>query len=746
MKMVLSLLIPISVFCQSWTGQKSSYLFQDDEIVLNAPNEGSYEIIQFQQAEFPQVISFKLNLNFNPSNNNYVQFGWENEDGFTQGFQIGENGSDDGLIWMEQNESVLNGCFSSSPELFFKVLFYETNCIIDVTAGDCSFDTIISFSNSRQLKFFFNSKITNSNIQGVRISNFKMGHYIPDTVAPILLQTDTFLYNHKLDFKFDESIEKYEVLEIGSDYFIRQSSENVISITSGTFNQGDSLLLYVEDLEGNDLVYELSLHIPELNFHDLIISEVLLDPEPKLDPSSCEFIELYNRTKRDFNFQEFELKVDDKLFSIPLNISANEMVVLSDTIYSIPTLSNSGVGMQIFIGDKLIDTWSPRPIAGSFKSEGGWSLERMLSETCVSDQTIWSEGQYGHSAGDVWFWEVTSVPHIKFTGVHTSADLNQYYITTEPNLLSISNLNIYANGEELFLDKEGRIGLSIPEELLKMEFTIEGMNCSASFLKKKELNLGPIQNTTNLSFSINELMTKSEDKDYLEFEVQGKGCVLSDSLILGIISENGILRTYRAEGKVICSGDYPVFTSFDFDSANHICVLPTSGSFDIPNDYALVNLMNTRGKILAEFVFNKDFHQEAYLDHENLSLGMYNGKWQSYEAMGSPTYPNHGIDDADELHVEVNEIVHFNFGNDDKFKVNIRHVGEREITLKILDRNGTLLYEWMNHAPFYNELNVEWDGKLMNNSIIQPGIYLLHIESIDEDGGNIRELKVFSVN
>ena len=749
MKIMVFILLPLFSFGQNWSGATNHYTISSEHIQLNASNEGDYRISSDSTIVLPVEISFQVELDFNPSNNNYILFGWSDANNEEYIFQVGENGSNDGVQFLNQDFSVLDGCFASRPKFYCQFIFYGDSCKISIQSENCSFDTLVHYSasDSLALEFFFQSSVTSSNTNGVSISNFSKVHYEPDITPPSLVRADTIFAPKKLNLIFDESINEFEV-ENPYDYSIERIGDHILNIAEGGFKQEDTIYLKVRDISGNVEQYNISLFIPPLEYQSIVFSEAMLKPDPLLRESNCEFIELYNRTDRLLRIERLEVSINGnpRMYSTILN--PRGFCLISDTSHVLPSLSNQGISLQLDINQRQMDFWEAKMEEENFKSEGGWSLERLMTENCVLEESSYSNGLYGHSANELFFSSETPTFQIEWKPIRYDQDENLYRLKTTPNLLSFSNLFSKLNNQTVSANDRGEIEVAVPNALEEYVVEIQGDFCNSVISKRRTFILGPQQRLSQKVFQINEVLANSMDADFVEFYFEGQGCVLSDSILLEVESISGVKRIYRSNGNVICPKEYYVFVD---EATNLKChrnanVLFTNAAFDLPNEYARIKLLSARGKVLNEFKYSSDMHHDAYTDFEDLALGLFNGEWRTYTNRGTPTLSNPGENAFEELKVEVQDLIHFHYGSDDFLKVRVEQKGNHTASLSVFDRSGIQVAVLGNQKPFTDILEFSWEGRIGNGRMIQPGIYLLLIETFDENGKRNRTTKVFTVN
>ncbi|MFZ5940135.1 MAG: lamin tail domain-containing protein [Bacteroidota bacterium] len=152
----------------------------------------------------------------------------------------------------------------------------------------------------------------------------------------------------------------------------------------------------IADQEGNVLPYlELDLFLNQPVFGDVVFSELMPDPTPPVYLPPCEYVELYNRSSYMADLSSWVLSSGTRRVTLPaislepgawLCLYAEDCEERPETVLASTFLPNSG-GTLVLTDSRgaLIHALEyPDPAKlGSWKGEGGWSLERPdLSDLC----------------------------------------------------------------------------------------------------------------------------------------------------------------------------------------------------------------------------------------------------------------------------------------------------------------------------------------------------------------------------
>lgn len=169
-----------------------------------------------------------------------------------------------------------------------------------------------------------------------------------------------------------------------------------------------SITSTIKDCVGNSLsTGSIKFSIDEAKPYDVVINELMPDPEPVISLATAEYIELYNRTNKPVSLSGWKLSAGSTIRDFPCNtIQPNEYVILCDdadeqtfseygkviAFESFPSLSNEGstVSIRNKSGD-IVNAVSYQLswYGNNNKDDGGWSLERIDVENPCGESNNW---------------------------------------------------------------------------------------------------------------------------------------------------------------------------------------------------------------------------------------------------------------------------------------------------------------------------------------------------------------------
>ncbi len=235
------------------------------------------------------------------------------------------------------------------------------------------------------------------------------GTVVNDTIPPTL-STVTVISGTQLDVKFSEPVTQ-ATAQNTSNYSVNNGIGNPISavrdaidfslvhLTFGSaFIPNTSYIITassISDLAGNILSFSSgNFNVSQIQSADVIISEIMADPDPVVGLPNFEYLELYNKTTNAINLTNWTLTagstvktfgnisiLPDSFLIVCTATAASSLSVfgpVASILTSSTTLTNGGITLVLKNAGGLVinqvsysDTWYVDPS----KKDGGWSLE-----------------------------------------------------------------------------------------------------------------------------------------------------------------------------------------------------------------------------------------------------------------------------------------------------------------------------------------------------------------------------------
>lgn len=503
---------------------------------------------------------FDVSLDFSPSNSNKVEIylasttsdlrDFENEGSIQEGYylEIGENGSDDGISLFYRNgdnKTLISrggdGDFASVFDVRIRVRRdADANWEIAVDPNKGENFTTIAAGNEASLNepgsLGFICYFTSSRSTSFYFDNVYLGDYVFDTIPPQILEYE-ILSENEIQLLFSEEIAELSAMDI-NNYVLSPNDISAASIQhkedtvwlrfENDFESGLDYSLAIEnisDLEGNvsesDTLEFFYFIVEQAEIGDVIISEFFPDPTPVLGLPDEEFVEIYNRSDKFIDLNDWEISDNTSSTGIlPAYIlypgeylilapsSAEEKYAAFGEVL-IPSswraLNNGGDSVTISNAKGVkIDRlgYNLSWYQDEEKSEGGYSLEIINPDLACFDQQNWkaSEATQGGSPGSQ-----NSVLDLEFTG--NAPEILSVIATSSTQLELQFNKSMNSNS---LLDAEYNLtpGNDISEVLVEEADNLVKLNLASELVNQinYELNISEVEDchgniSTNLSSS-----------------------------------------------------------------------------------------------------------------------------------------------------------------------------------------------------------------------------------------------------
>ncbi len=415
-------------FTQSplWFGNDSSFVVNDNyQLQLNASATGSAYLVTNINPDKPDIDwEFFVKMPFSPSSNNNARIALlvthSTLDSLPDGIwvQLGEAGANDAIkliVRINQIDSVLcsspSGLIATSFAFTIKVTlinksiwklytkstsqnYYtcQASALYPITLTAGYFGILCRYTSSNSKNFFFDNIV----IQAHQFDN------IPPSIIHAQLHPPSSIsvqFSEPTDSSSTFQIYNYSIHEPPRypNKIAKLSKENTYSLTFDTaINYGQYIplhLSYIYDKEGN-MIHDTTLQLIswKLNCYDILINEIMADPEPQVGLPQVEYLELFNRSNQPLNLDAWRLSIGTTTKEIPSFILKPKQYAIvtsvadsmtypnnENTIY-LKSLSLPNTGTTIALYDSIGNlihsvAYSPEQHYPDTKKEGGWSLE-----------------------------------------------------------------------------------------------------------------------------------------------------------------------------------------------------------------------------------------------------------------------------------------------------------------------------------------------------------------------------------
>lgn len=814
----------------SWTGMDANFEVDAlNQLHLVAPAEADTSYLSVFSSVIDDVTwDFWINMDFNPSSGNnariYLVSDQPDLKGSLNGYFIMIGNADDEISLYRQNglsiTEILDGVDGSvdlgSPEVRVRVTrdglgnwevlrdtaggyaFVSEGTVFDDTYTSTSyFGVFCKYTSSRSELFYFDN----------------LGTPYVDAIPPTL-EGVTVISDTELDVAFSEPVDpvtasltgNYTVDGgIGNPTLAVVDGDNpaLVHLTFGTpFTNGETYeldVVDVEDLDGNSIeapAMESFLYfVPEPAVeNDVIITELLADPNPVIGLPEVEFFEIHNRSDKIFDLANWTINDNSTTADFGSYIlGPDEYVVICGEdegilfgisnfleVDGLPTLTNSEddlvlkdeTGLQL---DSIhyFQFW----YNDTDKDDGGWTLERKHLNSPCSDFNNWgaSNDPSGGTPGEqnsIWTDEddVTS-PLVASKIINSETEVVVTFNESLDTNFAI-NLEIIPSvgmisGSFLSLDMYQIDVFTLEENETYTILLQDGQDCWGNVLNDSII-IGLPGAIEPEDIILNEVMFNplTGGSDYVEIVNISDKILDINQLYLANWDDDSIANYEQiaTEQRLLLPGEYVVLTEDSADVINDFAIYGVGSFVDTelptyPNDSGTVYLLGPDSAIVDFFHYDEDYHFALLNSEDGKSLeritfggGMNNpDNWRTASEnvdWGTPGYVNSQFlspNIVGEVSIDPQLFSPDNDGYNDVLTINFDLADTDNILdVRIYDNQGRLIRLLEDNYFIGQQGILTWDGINDEGEKAAIGTYVVLV-SVKNTNGDENIFKLVTV-
>lgn len=662
----------------------------------------------------------------------------------------------------------------------------EAQCVDNTYPPSGSFGFDITYSKTNATKVFFD--------------DVYIGPKIVD-VTPPELENIVVVDKHQIQLKFNENVDESALqndnYHVDNQLFspekveFSESHSTLILTFENQIQEDVSYILTINKIE--DLNENVSENIQRTFFYhtvhenDLVINEIMADPEPVVALPPFEYIEVYNASGFPVDIKNWFLVIgtNEKEITESVVIQPDGFVLFCKND-AVETMSNYGnchgfssfsitnAGVKIELRDESYALISSVDFNTSWyrdksKDEGGWSLEQIDPEAPCAGRENWraSTDTRGGSPGEVNAVNAANllIPRIDYVEAINENTIEAVF-DQKMNPESLGKTENYyvseleSNPSEIFVFSEKP---NVVQLHFNQNFEI---NRVYNLLINNVLNCSGIPITENCKVGfglpgfpeygdivINEILFNPIEPagDYVElFNKSEKIFNLAD-LKIGLVKSvfpnppDTTLRQICNENRLFLPSSLVLLTNtveeigrqYECETDNFIEIQ----SFpQYPNSDAAAILIN--GTQTIDIVgYSEDFHYPLLTETKGVSLERIDNGWHSAAAplFGTPGKTNSSNIENKDITKEI-EVIPPIFSPDGDGFDDIAGIHYKlddsgfTINITVYDSFGRFTKKVADNNLAATNGHFSWDGTDSNGNIVPPGIYVVFTEIFDLHG------------
>ncbi|MDP2176468.1 MAG: lamin tail domain-containing protein [Bacteroidota bacterium] len=805
-----------------WQGDTNSFIHDNGELRTNHSTLNSTFFISTPSIKFDfNQWEIDVRIAFNPSSANYIDFFIMSD---SQQINLAKNGffvrmgntQDEISLYRLQNgieTKVIDGVdgILNTSNNHYRLLIEQHQDSLVLKRKK------ITDKNYFTEGFFKNSQTVNNPFVALRIrqstasfinrhyfDNLYAGPLIKDTISP-KIDSLNILNSNTIRCVLNEACDSFSLMQLNNfivvsrlqnpDFiqFVNSKTIELQFLTPFDFNTFYQLkILGIKDLNENEIqetILDFILFKPDTpKMFDILITELMIDPDPPVGLVNKEYVELTNVSGRFLDLKN--CMISDLTSSKPLP----PIIFYPDSIlvlYDIPSLNNSADDIQLYnqLGNWIhrvsyTDKWYKDDV----KRKGGYSLEMIDYNYPCLNEPNWkaSIDAKGGTPGKInsvksnlpqdtvgviiqrFEIENDTIMSLYFNKSFDSLSINQFQIF-------INNLPI--NYKILKFDvKESVLVISVDflaDKTLEYTINIKGLRDCEGNIQNQIVNWQWISEAKRNDIIINEVLfnPKVGGKDFIEFYNTTKFAFDLSKYFIADVDNNGMLNNYFKISnsiQILKPGQFLVLT----EDTNNICItyrcnnlkalkINMTKLISMPDDQGKVVLVSSLDQVIDSLSYHKDWHTPLLRDQNGVSLERLDKKtptnqplnWYSAASLAgfaTPGYENSQklgqIKSENYFYLDSKTLSPDGDGFEDFLILNYNlPSSDYALTMNIYNTEGVLIKKVVNNQTIGSDGFVTWDGTDYNQQKLPVGIYIIEIVAVSINSKQVIKQKISCV-
>lgn len=816
----------------AWTGDAAQFKVNTSfQLQLNSSGEAVSALATPFQLSDSTEWRFWIKMSFAPSDNNLAKVFLmsDNSDikNAVNGYflKFGENNAGDAIeLYRQEGQTATlvgrgtDGFIAASFAISVKVKRSSTgkwsvyadpaggeNYSLQFSAADNTitssswFGVMCKYTTSNSTKFYFDNIYAGA----VQVDN------TPPEVSSVVMTSA-----NSLSVKFSESVNPATATVLqnySADHGIGNPASAVVDPLDGskvtlTFSQEfqpdiqySISISGIRDLAGNTMAaseHSFAQHV--VHQFDVLINEIMADPNPTVYLPDWEYLELYNRSAYPINISNWTIQVGSTAKTIPdFTLQPQSYVILADADaaadlgaygnflgFSSMSITNTGGTIALYNETGVLihmvsysDDW----YGSDYKKDGGWSLEMIDPMNPCGEALNWiaSNDANGGTPGRVNQAKADNpdlnAPFIQSIGIEsdktillnfsevmdsTSLAIPEHYFISEGIGQAESVVLFAPNYKSVLIYLSDTLK---PGIIYTLTFMGDLTDCAGNKVPSTtEVELAIPGKPAAGDIVINEIMfnPKEESVDFIElYNRSGSVFDFRDLLIANYDSTNNLytsVNNISLSSYLFMPGRYMVISTDSaailryYHSENPKNFINVGHMPTMNNDMGNVALALYTGELIDQINFNEEMQYPLLGSFDGVSLERINpaissldkNNWHSASSVcgyATPAFKNSQFSEAissdGEISVSPAIFTPDNDGTDDV--LNISYIFAQPgyaATVSIFDANGNPIRQLVNNEIAGTSGAFIWDGTTDNHSKAGIGRYIIFVKVFDLNG------------
>lgn len=632
-----------------------------------------------------------------------------------------------------------------------------------------------------------------------------------DTIRPFVLtyelvsaNTIQITFSESIDFVLAATPQNYSLNNgMGHPQSATVLGQEVILVFASPFDSSLTYLLtmqHITDCVGNTVSSEpVTILIPRpAKPFDVLITELLPDPDPVVGLPNAEFIELFNRSEKAISIGDWKISDPSTTATLPAKILLpSEYIIITSTtnvsllaaygstlgVGSFPTLNNDADIITLLdnTGRTIHHVnYSSSWYQDNIKKNGGWTLEMIDPDNPCAGADNWraSEAPTGGTPAApnsiYGFNPDNMAPSLLFVIVNDSMNitlvfdesidstsithLDQFVIS--PGHISVAAFNVIAPSFT-------HVQLTLTQALMKSTIytvAVSGItDCAGNPIDQNAAPFGLPEFPQPGDIIINEILFNPESfgSDFVELYNRSDKIIDLRSLYIvrtDYIKQDSVVQFARASetGYLLMPQQYialtadPAYIKRRYFSENPNQILRVKSMPNYPDKEGVVVLKDTLLQTLDKVAYSEKWHHPMIDDKNGVSLEriQFNrpseerSNWHSAAStvgFATPAYKNSQYRDDMEL-IETITIYPEAFSPDNDGYNDFLHIYYRfdkpgwTATIRIFDAGGRPIRTLISNELLATEGVLSWDGFDDHGIKARIGIHIIFIDLFSPEG------------